>query len=70
MAIFKLIKDECFKLWWRSHYEIEANTLEEAVKIVNHSEIDPYDIEILPDLIQTPIDIEIYNEEGNLLFKK
>lgn len=67
MPIFKLIKDECFESWWRSHYEIQAETLEEAVELVKDDEVDPYDTEILPDLMQTPIQIEIFDEGGNLL---
>lgn len=67
MAIFKLIKDECYESWWRSHYEIEANSLEEAVEIVKNDEVDPYDSEMLPDLMQSPIDTEIFDEEGNQL---
>lgn len=67
MPIFKLIKDDCFESWWRSHYEIQAETLEEAVELVKNDEVDPYDTEILPDLTQTPIQVEIFDEDGNLL---
>ena len=67
MPIFKLIKDECFESWWRSHYEIQAETLEEAVELVKNDEVDPHDTEILPDLMQTPIQVEIFDEDGNLL---
>lgn len=67
MPIFKLIKDECFESWWRNHYEIQAETLEEAVELVKNDEVDPYDTEILPDLMQTPIQTEIMDEECNVL---
>ena len=67
MPIFKLIKDECFESWWRSHYEIQAETLEEAVELVKNDEVDPHDTEILPDLMQTPIQVEIFDENGNIL---
>lgn len=67
MPIFKLIKDECFESWWRSHYEIQAETLEEAVELIKNDEVDPYDTEILPDLMQTPIQVEIFDKDGNLL---
>lgn len=67
MPIFKLIKDECFESWWRSHYEIQAETLEEAIELVKNDEVDPHDTEILPDLMQTPIQVEIFDEDGNLL---
>lgn len=67
MPVFKLTKDECFESWWRSHYEIQAETLEEAVELVKNDEIDPYDTEILPDLMQTPIQVEIFDKDGNLL---
>ena len=67
MPTFKLIKDECFESWWRSHYEIQAETLGEAVELVKNDEVDPYDTEILPDLMQTPIQVEIFDKDGNLL---
>jgi len=67
MPIFKLIKDDCFESWWRSHYEVQAETLEEAVELVKNDEVDPYDTEMLPDLMQTPIQVEIFDEDGNLL---
>ena len=67
MPIFKLNKDECFESWWRSQYEIQAETLEEAIELVKNDEVDPHDTEMLPDLMQTPIQIEIFDEDGNLL---
>lgn len=67
MPVFKLIKDDCFESWWRSHYEVQAKTLEEAVELVKNDEVDPYDTEMLPDLMQTPIQVEIFDEDGNLL---
>mgnify|MGYP003414592159 FL=1 len=67
MPIFKLIKDDCFESWWRSYYEIQAETLEEAVELVKNDEVDPYDTEMLPDLMQTPLQVEIFDEYGNLL---
>lgn len=69
MPIFKLIKDECFDTWWRSQYEIQAETLEEAVELVKDGEIDPYDSEMLPDLMQAPTSVEIFDDQGNLLSK-
>lgn len=67
MPIFKLIKDECFESWWRSHYEIQADTIEEAIELVYHGDVDPYDTENLPDLMQYPIQTEIMDEECNVL---
>ena len=67
MPTFKLIKDECFESWWRNYYEIQAETLEEATELIKNNEVDPYDTEQLLDLMQTPIDMEIFDEGGNLL---
>ena len=67
MPIFKLIKDECFESWWRNYYEIKAETLEEAAELVKNNKVDPYNTEMLSDLMQTPIGIEIYDENGILL---
>ena len=67
MPIFKITKDECFESWWRSYYEVQAETLEEAAEIVFKGDVDAYDVENLPDLLQYPIQTEILDEDGNTL---
>lgn len=67
MPVFKLTKDECFESWWRSCYEVCAETIEEAAELVYKGNVDPYDVENLPDLLQYPIQTEILDEDGNVL---
>lgn len=57
-----------YNTWWRDFYEIEANTLEEAIKIVLSGEIEPYDTESLPELNIEPIKSEILNEQGETVY--
>lgn len=68
MAIFKLRRDEKYASWWRDYYEIKADTLEEAIKIINNGDVEPYDTESLPDCFQEPLETEILDEEGNVVY--
>lgn len=68
MAIFKLKKDSLYENWWRDYYEIEADSLEEAINIVLSGEIEPYDTENLIDALAEPVKIEILDEELNKIY--
>lgn len=68
MAIFKLKKDEKISTWWRDYYEIEAETIEEAVAIILEGEVDPYDTEAMVDLQMEPTETEILDETGNIVY--
>ena len=68
MPIFKLKKDEKIETWWRDYYEIEADSLEEAIEIVLSGEVDPYDTESMVDLQMEPTEIEILDEECNVVY--
>lgn len=68
MAIFKLKKDEKISTWWRDYYEIEAESVEEAVAIILEGEVDPYDTEAMVDLQVEPTEIEILDETGNIVY--
>lgn len=68
MAIFKLKKDEKIETWWRDYYEIEADSIEEAVEIILSGEIDPYDTESMVDLQIEPTEIEILDEADNIVY--
>lgn len=68
MAIFKLKKDEKIETWWRDYYEIEADSIEEAVEIILSGEIDPYDTESMVDLQMEPTEIEILDEADNIVY--
>lgn len=68
MAIFKLTKEEKLETWWRDYYEIEANSMEEAVDLILSGEVDPYDTESIADLQIEPIETEIFDELGYIVY--
>jgi hypothetical protein len=68
MAIFKLKKDSLYENWWRDYYEIEADSLEDAINIVLSGEVEPYDTENLIDALAEPVKIEILDEELNKIY--
>lgn len=58
-----------YNTWWRDHYEIQADSVEEAVNIILEGDVEPYDIEsITPDLNFEPRETEILDGEGNVLY--
>jgi hypothetical protein len=69
MPIFRLTKEEKLETWWKDWYEIQADTLEQAVEIVKSGEVDPYDVESFVDLQSEPTAVEIYDSEGNLVYE-
>lgn len=69
MAKFKLLKDELISTWHRYFYEVEAETLEEAIQKIKDDEVDNYDFEFIPE-DGPPNCIEILDEEGNLLLRE
>ena len=68
MPIFKLKKDELIQQWYRDYYEIEAETKEKALEILLDGDADPYDSMPLFDGIPDPLEMEILDEEGNVLY--
>lgn len=62
MPIFKLTKQELIKQWWNDFYEVEADTLEEAVQRILDYEEDPYDSEPIVDIGYEPERIIILDE--------
>lgn len=68
MPIFKLRKNSLWEQWYRDYYEVEAETLEEAVQMIKDYDVDPYDSEPLYDFEQEPLEEEIIDQEGNILY--
>ena len=68
MPVFKLKKDELVHQWYRDYYEVEADTIEEAVEMIKNYEVDPYDTEPLFGFEQEPLETEITDYEGNILY--
>ena len=52
MPIFKLHKDSLWEQWYRDYYEVEAETIKEAVQMIKDYDVDPYDSEPLYDFEQ------------------
>ena len=50
MPVFKLTKQELIKQWWNDFYEVEADTLEEAIQKILDYEEDPYDSEPIVEI--------------------
>lgn len=70
MPKFKLKKDELFQQWYRSFYEVEADSLEEAIQqVLEDPNVDPYDVDLLPAMDQEPIEVEILNEKGDTIYE-
>ena len=68
MPIFKLHKDSLWEQWYRDYYEVEAETIEEAVRMIREYDVDPYDSEPIYDFTQEPLEEEICDQEGNTLY--
>lgn len=61
MPIFKLHADSLYPTWYRDHYTVEAETEEEAIRMITECEVDPDDSELLYEFEQEPTCTEIYN---------
>ena len=58
-----------YHTWWRDHYEIQADSVEEAVNIILDGDVVPYDTEsIMPDLNFEPRETEILDGNGTVLY--
>lgn len=69
MPIFKLTKNELFMQWYRDYYEVEAETLEEAVQMIKDQDVDPYESDPIYDFEQESLQTEIVDNEGNILYE-
>lgn len=69
MPKFKLYKNSLWEQWYRDYYEIEAETLEEAVQMIKDYDVDPYDSEPLYNFEQKPLKEEIVDKEKNILYE-
>lgn len=52
MKKFNLYQDELVKCWERTYFEVEAETLEEAIQKVVDREADCYDSEVLYESLE------------------
>lgn len=62
MSTFNLYVDELTPTWFRYHYEVEADNIEEAVQKIIDCEVESYDSEQLSTYSEDPTKIEIYDD--------
>lgn len=67
---FKLFKDLLIPQWYRDYYEVQAESLEEAIDKVRDDSVFPYDSKLLELYNQNPIKLEILNENEDVLYEK
>ena len=71
MPVFNLKVDSLYQQWWRDYYEVEAETVEEAIQLILNEEVDASDSELLIESIsQIPLKMEIMDEQGEILYSK
>ena len=75
---YNLHKDSLMKVWVRDYYEIEAESLKEAINQINDGFVDYVDSEVLWDDFQDTVDISeneykpteiIYDEDDKLIWE-
>lgn len=76
MSLFKLYKDVKYTSWDRLYYEVEAETIEDAVKKIVDGDVEEYDIEALDEYeTLTPEEnngrstVEIYDDNYERLYQ-
>lgn len=69
LLTFKLFKDLLIPQWYRDYYEIQAESLEEAIDIVKYNKEIPHHSELLEIYSQEPIKIEILNDDEDVLYE-
>ena len=74
---YNLHKDSLMRVWVRDYYEVEAESLEEAINQINDGFVDYVDSDVLWDDFQDIVDISeneynpteiIYDENGNSIW--
>lgn len=68
MPVFKLTKQELIKQWWNDFYEVEADTLEEAVQRILDDDEDPYDSEPIVEILVAPERVIVLDEKGHEIY--
>lgn len=69
MTKFRLIKDELIPTWHRHKYEVEAETVEEAIQKILDDEVDPYELEFIDDNNGLQA-LEIIDYNDNVLYRE
>lgn len=62
MSTFNLYVDELIPTWFRYHYQVEADTIEEAIQKIIDCDAECYESEQLYDFYNDATKIEIYDD--------
>lgn len=62
MQTFELKVHKKYTCWWEDHYEVEAETVEEAVKLITENAVDPNYMQEIDDSLEW-----MYPEENDCL---
>jgi hypothetical protein len=62
MEKFELVVHKKYTCWWADHYEIEAETIEDAKRLIVDDEVDSYYMEQIDDTLEW-----MYPEENDCL---
>lgn len=68
MAVFKLKMDELITHWYRSYFEVEADSEQEAVDKILEGEVEPYDYEPLYTGLEPVERVEILNAKSEVIY--
>lgn len=63
MPVFKLYADSLYPAWYRDHYTVEAESIEEAIQMIKDYEVEPDESEPLYEFEETPLEFEIRDAE-------
>lgn len=67
--VWKLYTDEYFNAVQRCFYEVEAETLQEAIDMIKEQEVFPYDYGIIEPIdCESEFDIVIKDSNSNILY--
>lgn len=76
MNTYKLYRDRLNKVWERAYFNVEAETLDDAIKLIVEDEIYPEDSELIYDTLEyleprenyNKATEEVYNEDDDLVY--
>lgn len=69
-----MYEDRLYQTWMRYYYTVEAESIEDATRMIVEGDVDNYDSEYVSEDVVSPRDnggnatLEIYDKDGNLVF--
>lgn len=64
MSRFKIRREEKIETWWADYFEVEADSIEEAIQLIKSGDIDPEYSEPI-DAFSIPLKTEYYDVDTN-----